>query len=47
MSRHSHRMSFGGLMKQDRAPLTFREQGILVAAMSAAMLAFYTLAGVL
>ena len=34
-------------MKQDPAPLTYRQQGILVAAMTAAMLAFYTLVGVL
>jgi hypothetical protein len=47
MTRHSHRMSFGGFMKQDRSPLTFRQQGILTAAMGAAMLLFYTLVGVL
>ena len=47
MSRHSHRMSFGGFMKQDRPPLTFRQQGMLAAAMGAAMLVFYTLVGVL
>jgi hypothetical protein len=34
-------------MKQDHSPLTFRQQGILVAAMGAAMLVFYTLVGVL
>jgi hypothetical protein len=35
-------------MKQDRPkPLTFRQQGIIAAAMSAALLAFYTLMGVL
>lgn len=34
-------------MKHDRPPLTLREQGILVAAIGAAMLAFYTLMGVL
>ena len=34
-------------MKQDRPPLTFRQQGILVATMGAAMLVFYTLIGVL
>ena len=34
-------------MKQDRPPLTFRQQGILTAAMGAATLVFYTLVGVL
>jgi hypothetical protein len=34
-------------MKQDRPPLTFRQQGILAAAMFAAMLVFYTLVGIL
>jgi hypothetical protein len=34
-------------MKQDRSPLTFRQQGILAAAMGAAMIGFYTLLGVL
>ena len=34
-------------MKEDRPPLTFRQQGILTAAMGAAMLVFYTLIGVL
>jgi hypothetical protein len=47
MSRHSHRIGFGGFMKQDRPPLTFRQQGILAAAMLAVMLVFYTLVGVL
>ena len=47
MSRRSHRMSFGGFMKQDCPPLTFRQQGILAAATFAAMLVFYTLVGVL
>ena len=40
-------MSFGGCMKQDREALTFRQQGMLVAAMVAAMVVFYTLVGVL
>jgi hypothetical protein len=40
-------MSFGGFVKQDQSPLTFRQQGILVAAMGAAMLVFYALVGVL
>jgi hypothetical protein len=47
MSRHSHRMSFGGFMKQDCPPLTFRQTAILAAAMFAWMLVFYTLVGVL
>ena len=34
-------------MNQDRSPLTFRQQGIIAAAMGAAMLVFYTLLGVL
>jgi hypothetical protein len=34
-------------MKQDRPPLTFRQQGILAAAMFVGMLVFYTLVGVL
>ena len=34
-------------MKQDRPPLTFRQQGIIAAAMGVAMLGFYTLLGVL
>ena len=34
-------------MKQDRPPLTFRQQGILTAAMGAAMLVLYILVGVL
>jgi hypothetical protein len=34
-------------MKQDRRPLTFRQQGIIAAAMGVAMLGFYTLLGVL
>jgi len=34
-------------MKQDRPPLTFRQQGILAAVMGVAMLGFYTLLGVL
>jgi hypothetical protein len=34
-------------VKQDRGPLTFRQQGIIAAAMGAAMLGFYTLLGVL
>jgi hypothetical protein len=34
-------------MKQDRPPLTFRQQGILTAVMGAVMLVFYTLVGVL
>jgi hypothetical protein len=33
-------------MKQDRTPLTFRQQEILAAAMGVAMLGFYTLLGV-
>jgi hypothetical protein len=40
-------MTFGGFMKQDRPPLTFRKQGIIAAAMLAAMIGFYTLVGVL
>jgi hypothetical protein len=40
-------MSFGGFMNQDRPPLTFRQQGIIAAAMLAAMIGFYTLVGVL
>jgi hypothetical protein len=34
-------------MKEDRSPLTFRQQGIIAAAMGVAMLGFYTLLGVL
>ena len=34
-------------MKEDRPPLTFRQQGIIAAAMGAAMIGFYTLVGVL
>jgi len=34
-------------MKEDRPPLTFRQQGIIAAAMCAAMIGFYTLLGVL
>jgi len=34
-------------MKQDSSPLTFRQQGLIAAAMGAAMLVFYTLVGVL
>ena len=34
-------------MKQDRSPLSFRQQGIIAAAMGVAMLGFYTLLGVL
>jgi hypothetical protein len=34
-------------MKQDRSPLPFRHQGIIAAAMGAAMIGFYTLLGVL
>ena len=34
-------------MKQDRSPLTFRQQGIIAAAMAVTMLGFYTLLGVL
>jgi len=34
-------------MKKDRPPLTSRQQGILAAAMGAAMIVFYTLVGVL
>jgi hypothetical protein len=34
-------------MNQDRSPLTFRQQGLIAAAMGAAMLVFYTLVGVL
>ena len=34
-------------MKQDRSPLTVRQQGIIAAAMGAAMIGFYTLLGVL
>jgi hypothetical protein len=33
-------------MKQDDSPLTFRQQGIIAAAMGAAMIVFYTLLGV-
>ena len=33
-------------MKEDRSPLTFRQQGIIAAAMGAAMIVFYTLLGV-
>jgi hypothetical protein len=40
-------MSSGGFMKQDRPPLTFREQGIVAAVVGTAMLAFYTLVGIL
>jgi hypothetical protein len=32
-------------MKQDRSPLTFRQQGTIAAALGAAMLVFYTLLG--
>jgi hypothetical protein len=34
-------------MNQDRSPLTLRQQGIIAAAMGAAMVVFYTLVGVL
>jgi hypothetical protein len=34
-------------MKQDIPPLTFRQQGIVAAVMGVAMLAFYTLVGIL
>ena len=34
-------------MEQDRPPLTFRQQGIVAAAVGAAMIVFYTLLGVL
>jgi hypothetical protein len=34
-------------MKDDRPPLTFRQQGIIAAAMCLAMIGFYTLLGVL
>ena len=34
-------------MKQDSRPLTFRQQGIIAAAMCAAMIGFYTLVGIL
>ena len=34
-------------MNQDSSPLTFRQQGIIAAAMGAAMIIFYTLLGVL
>jgi hypothetical protein len=34
-------------MKQDRPPLTFRQQGIVAAAMGTVMLVVYTLIGVL
>jgi hypothetical protein len=34
-------------MKEDRLPLTFRQQGIVVAALGAWLLVFYTLMGVL
>ena len=34
-------------MTQDRRPLPFSQQGIIVAAMGVAMLGFYTLLGVL
>jgi hypothetical protein len=34
-------------MNQYRSPLTFRQQGIIAAAMGVAMLVFYTLVGVL
>jgi hypothetical protein len=33
-------------MKEDRSPLTFRQQGIIAAAMGAVMIVFYTLLGV-
>ena len=33
-------------MKQDHSPLTFRQQGIIAAALGAAMIVFYTLLGV-
>ena len=46
MSRHDHNTSFGGFMKED-PPLTFRQQGIIAAAMCAAMIGFYTLVGIL
>ena len=34
-------------MKEDRSPLTFRQQGMIAGAMGAAMIVFYTLLGVL
>ena len=34
-------------MEQDRPPLTFRQQGIVAAAMGAVMIVFYTLLGVM
>jgi len=33
-------------MKEDHSPLTFRQQGIIAAAMGAVMIVFYTLLGV-
>jgi hypothetical protein len=45
--KEANDMSSGGFMKQDRSPLTFRQQGIVAAVMGAAMLAFYTLVGIL
>jgi hypothetical protein len=33
-------------MKEDRSPLTFRQQVIIAAAMGAVMIVFYTLLGV-
>jgi hypothetical protein len=39
-------MSSGRFMKQD-GPLTFSQQGIVAAVVGAAMLAFYTLVGIL
>jgi hypothetical protein len=47
VEKEVNHMSSGAFMKQDRLPLTFRQQGVVAAVMGAAMLAFYTLVGIL
>ena len=47
VEKEVNHMSSGGFMKQDRPPLTFRQQGIVVAVVGTAMLAFYALVGTL
>jgi hypothetical protein len=47
VEKNINHMSSGGFMKQEHPPLTFRQQGIVAAVVGTAMLAFYTLVGIL
>ncbi len=47
VEKEVNHMSSGGFMKQDRPPLTFRQQGIVAAVVGTTMLVFYTLVGIL